>query len=102
VQEKGEGGGGKGGGREKETGGGGACLQQRSLFFCSVNLVLLAETHGCHSFVPVPAHDKSLILKIVDLIGCEANFTAAGDPLALLHVRRHRLALTRKQVRPIT
>lgn len=81
--------------------GSGQNLQQCSLFFCSVNLVLLAKTHSSHAFVPVAAHYKSLVLKVVDLVGSETDFTTTGNALALLHIRRHGLAFTGKQVRTV-
>ena len=54
------------------------------------------------ALVPVAAHDKSLILKIIDLVGGEANLATAGDPLALFHVRRHRFTLSREQMRSVS
>ena len=83
-------------------GGGRAHLQQRSLFLRGVNLVLLAQTHGSHALVPVPAHHKALVLKIVDLLRSQAHLATTGDPLALLHECSHRLSLSSQQMRSVS
>lgn len=62
---------------------------QGALLVGAVDLVLLAETHGLHATVTAAAHDVAHFLKRLDLLGGEADLTAARDALALGNVGRH-------------